>query len=58
MAPALHSAMRHDGPVVADFRVTSDENIYPMVPPGASLDETLEAPASPTDKAAKQEVKA
>ena len=58
VVPAIHAAMEHDGPVVVDFRVTYDENIYPMVPPGASLDETIEVPASQTDKAAKQEVKA
>ena len=58
VVPAILAAMEHDGPVVVDFRVTYDENIYPMVPPGASLDETIEVPASPTDKAAKQEVKA
>ena len=58
VVPAILAAMEHDGPVVVDFRVTYDENIYPMVPPGASLDETIEVPASQTDKAAKQEVKA
>jgi len=56
VAPAIQAAMEHDGPVVVDFRVTYDENLYPMVPPGASLDETIEAPA--TKPAGKQEVKA
>ena len=50
--------MEHDGPVVVDFRVTYDENIYPMVPPGASLDETIEVPESQADPAAREEVKA
>ena len=58
VVPAIHAAMEHDGPVVVDFRVTYDENIYPMVPPGASLDETIEVPAPETATTAKQEVKA
>jgi acetolactate synthase-1/2/3 large subunit len=58
VAPAIQAAMEHDGPVVVDFRVTYDENIYPMVPPGASLDETIDLPAAETATTAKQEVKA
>ena len=54
--PTIHAAMEHDGPVVIDFRVHYDENVYPMVPPGASLDETIEVPA--TETAPAQEVKA
>jgi acetolactate synthase-1/2/3 large subunit len=42
----IHEAMEHPGPVVIDFRVTYAENCYPMVPPGASLDETIDAPAT------------
>jgi len=45
VVPAIQQAMEHDGPVVIDFRVKYDENCYPMVPPGASLDETIDAPA-------------
>jgi acetolactate synthase-1/2/3 large subunit len=56
VAPVIHAAMEHDGPVVVDFRVTYDENLYPMVPPGASLDETIEVPQA--EPAGKQEVKA
>jgi acetolactate synthase-1/2/3 large subunit len=42
--PAIQRAMAHKGPVVIDFRVRYDENCYPMVPPGASLGETIDAP--------------
>jgi hypothetical protein len=31
--------------VVCEFRVKEDENLYPMVPPGASLSETIDLPA-------------
>ena len=56
VGPTIHAAMEHDGPVVVDFRVTYDENLYPMVPPGASLDETIEVPEA--KPAGKQEVTA
>jgi acetolactate synthase-1/2/3 large subunit len=36
--------MEHDGPFLIDFMVEPEENVYPMVPPGASLAEVLEAP--------------
>ncbi len=45
VVPVIQQAMEHDGPVVIDFRVKYDENCYPMVAPGASLDETIDAPA-------------
>ena len=44
VAPAITQAMEHDGPFLIDFRVEPEENVYPMVPPGASLAEVLEAP--------------
>ena len=40
----IRQAMDHDGPVVCDFVVKEDENCYPMVPPGASLEETVDLP--------------
>ncbi len=42
--PVIRQAMEHNGPVVCDFRVKEDENCYPMVPPGASLEETVDLP--------------
>ncbi|MFC2063399.1 biosynthetic-type acetolactate synthase large subunit [Chloroflexota bacterium] len=44
VAPAINQAMRHDGPFIVEFVVEPEENVYPMVPPGASLAEVLEAP--------------
>jgi acetolactate synthase-1/2/3 large subunit len=41
----IQQAMDHQGPVLIDFKVRYDENVYPMVPPGASLDETIDMPA-------------
>lgn len=42
--PAIKKAMAHDGPFLLDFMVEPEENVYPMVPPGATLGETMEAP--------------
>jgi len=41
---AVYRAMEHPGPVVIDFQVQKDENLYPMVPPGAALQETMDLP--------------
>jgi acetolactate synthase-1/2/3 large subunit len=35
--PVLEQAIKHPGPVIMDFVVAKDENVYPMVPPGGSL---------------------
>ncbi|HLE82019.1 MAG TPA: biosynthetic-type acetolactate synthase large subunit, partial [Dehalococcoidia bacterium] len=42
VASAIEKAMSHPGPVLIDFVVEEDENCYPMVPPGAALDETID----------------
>ena len=39
---AIADAMSHDGPVLIDFAVSPDEDVFPMVEPGASLAETVE----------------
>jgi len=45
---AIAQAMAHDGPFLVDFRVEPEENVYPMVVPGASLAEVLLAPRKET----------
>jgi acetolactate synthase-1/2/3 large subunit len=42
--PALRAAADHNGPYLLNFAVAQEENVYPMVPPGASLAETVEDP--------------
>jgi acetolactate synthase-1/2/3 large subunit len=42
---AIEQANAHDGPVIIDFRVTAEENVWPMVPAGAALSETVESEA-------------
>lgn len=50
VVPALEQAMETKGTFLIDFIVEPEENVYPMVPPGATVAEALEAP--------KQEVRA
>jgi acetolactate synthase-1/2/3 large subunit len=42
--PAIEKAMAHPGPFLIDFVVEPEENVYPMVPPGAAFCEQLECP--------------
>jgi acetolactate synthase-1/2/3 large subunit len=41
--PALKWAREVDGPAMIEFVVEPFENVFPMVPPGASLQETIES---------------
>jgi len=42
--PAIEQAMEEDGPFLIDFKVEPEENVYPMVSPGAALSEVIEEP--------------
>ena len=41
---AIQTAMEHDGPFVINFMVEPEENVFPMVPPGAAVAEFLDQP--------------
>jgi len=40
--PALEKALRTDGPVVLDFHVDPEENVFPIVPPGERIDRMID----------------
>jgi acetolactate synthase-1/2/3 large subunit len=42
---AIEAAHAHDGPVLIDFQVQAEGNVWPMVPAGAALSETIESPS-------------
>ena len=42
--PALRQAQAYDGPFLIEFVTEATANVYPMVPPGGSLGDTLEDP--------------
>jgi acetolactate synthase-1/2/3 large subunit len=42
--PVLDEALAHKGPVVMDFRVAKEENVFPMVPPGAGMEKMIITP--------------
>ncbi|MDE0021919.1 MAG: biosynthetic-type acetolactate synthase large subunit [Candidatus Poribacteria bacterium] len=41
LRPALEEAFAYDGPALLDVLVDETENVYPMVPAGAALDEMI-----------------
>jgi acetolactate synthase-1/2/3 large subunit len=47
---AIEKAMAHKGAFLIDFVVEPEENVFPIVPPGASLVEALELPMIPTTR--------
>ena len=42
--PAIQDAMAYNGPALVDFVVDEEENVFPMIPPGESLEQLIEAP--------------
>jgi len=51
VVPAIEQAMEESGPFLIDFSIEPEENVYPMVPPGAGIAEVLEAPKEKTKAA-------
>ncbi len=47
VTPAIEQAMAHDGPFLIDFMVEQEENVYPMMPPGATVADIIEEPKQP-----------
>ncbi|MSQ41512.1 MAG: biosynthetic-type acetolactate synthase large subunit [Dehalococcoidia bacterium] len=45
---AIREANAHPGPVILDFQVEAEGNVWPMVPAGAALSETVGAPERPS----------
>jgi acetolactate synthase-1/2/3 large subunit len=43
--PAIQAARSHPGSMLIDFRVESEESVYPMVPAGADLHAMIRRPA-------------
>ena len=43
--PVLRQAQAHDGPFLIEFVVDPSANVFPMVPPGGGLADTMEDPA-------------
>jgi acetolactate synthase-1/2/3 large subunit len=41
VVPSLKAAIETDGPFVLDFRVEREENVFPMVPAGAAINEMI-----------------
>jgi len=46
VVPVVEQAIEIDGPVLIDFRIVREENVYPMVAPGAAIHEMIRRPQS------------
>ena len=46
VAPTIARAIEHPGPMLIDFRINPEENVYPMVGPGAALEEMIRRPTA------------
>lgn len=42
---AIKKALAYEGPVLLDFRIAREENVYPMVPAGAALTQMIDGTA-------------
>ena len=42
LAPISAGALSIDGPVLLDFRVDPEENVFPMVPAGERIDKMID----------------
>jgi acetolactate synthase-1/2/3 large subunit len=49
VVPGLKRAREIDGPVLIEFQVVDEENVYPMVPSGGSISEMLRRPIEETE---------
>lgn len=45
--PAIAQAVHSDGPFLIDFRIVQEENVYPMVAPGAPIHTMIRRPEAP-----------
>jgi len=50
-AALIEKMKHHEGPILVEFKVAKEENVFPMVPAGESLGETLLDKDSKIDKA-------
>jgi len=46
VVPAIEQAVEIAGPVLIDFRIMQEENVYPMVAPGSAIHEMIRRPQS------------
>jgi acetolactate synthase-1/2/3 large subunit len=53
LAAALQEAVAEPGPYLLNVKVTPDENVYPMVPAGAAINEMVLGPPRPVEVPAK-----
>lgn len=50
-APTLEAALRDPGPALVEFLIEQEANVFPMIPPGATLSEPIEGEPAPLVRA-------
>ncbi len=55
VVPAIEKALAIDGPALIDFRVEQEENVYPMVAPGAPVHDMIRRPIATQGKQRREE---
>ncbi|MCX6136153.1 MAG: thiamine pyrophosphate-dependent enzyme, partial [Ignavibacteriales bacterium] len=48
VGPAIQAALAHKGAYFIEFSVVMEDNVYPMIPAGQSVNEIMELPAEPS----------
>ena len=43
IAGAIDAALRTDGPALVEFVIEQEANVFPMIPPGATLSDVIES---------------
>jgi acetolactate synthase-1/2/3 large subunit len=47
---AVREAVEHPGPVLLEFMIEQEANVFPMIPPGASLSDAIEGEPAPVPR--------
>ncbi|MHB1700541.1 MAG: biosynthetic-type acetolactate synthase large subunit [Acidobacteriaceae bacterium] len=55
VVPAVRTARASNAPFLFDFRVEQEDSVYPMIAPGAALDEMIRRPHNPLIETAEDE---
>ena len=53
----IHSMLSTEGPVLVEFKVVKEDNVYPMIPAGQTYNEIMDLPDEPTEQTGENEEK-
>lgn len=53
----IHSMLSTEGPVLVEFKVVKEDNVYPMIPAGQTYNEIMDLPDEPSEQTGENEEK-